>query len=84
MSAKVVVQNVSYADDEPQTVFADTTPANESIVTIDSSTNAPLLLPAALKTPIARHVRVLLRFTEPATPVAATFTIGVDLLGRDA
>lgn len=83
VSAKVVVQNVSYAEDEPQTVFAET--STETIITIDSTTSTSTLLTADLEKPIARHVRVLLRFTQPATAMGAVdLTIGVDLVGRDA
>ncbi len=83
VTVEVVTQNVSYAEDEPQTVFAETT--NETTVSFTSATTAPTLLTAALATPIARHIRVLLRITEPATsPGPAAFAIGVDVLGRDA
>ncbi len=84
VTVDIVVQNVSFAEDEPQTIFAETT--NETTVSITSTTpTAPSLLTAAIETPIARHVRVLLRMTQPVTaPGPVTFAIGVDLVGRDA
>ena len=82
VTADVVVQNTSYSDEEPQTVFADTT--SETVARIAYTTTAPTLLITPLDTPIAAQVRVLLRLTEPASPGPATFTISVELVGRDA
>ena len=82
-TAKVVVQNVSFAEDEPQTVFADE--ANETLLDIPQGDTPPKLYTVEIGLPIARYVRVLLRVKQPATGMAPIdITIGIDLIGRDA
>lgn len=82
-SAVVVVQNAVQVPDEPSVIYA----ADLTTVTIVSGDAAPKLYTAAIAAPIGPMLRLLLRWTQPATPAqtsASTFAISIDLVGRTA
>jgi hypothetical protein len=75
---KVVVQNASYTEEEPNTIFYTAT--NETSQTVAAG---DLLLVKQLNTPIGDRVRVILK-TPSAGGTGVTFTISAELIGRDA
>jgi hypothetical protein len=83
---EIIVQSMSPAAEEPQTLFVktDTAVATATIRQSDSPA-VPGLYVVNFASPIAGALRVLLRFTQGTTAATAaqTFSLGVDLVGRE-
>jgi hypothetical protein len=80
---EIVTQNVSRLEEEPHTLFAGATIAT-TVISASAGDAAPKLFETALSTPIARNVRVYLKYTQDtSSTTASTFTISVALLGRN-
>lgn len=84
VQAKVIVQNIMLTPDEPDVIFAPATLATSvAQVQIDNSTNAPLLLTAAM-TNMSAMLRVVIELVPGSSTGVNTFSVGVDLVGRPA
>jgi hypothetical protein len=76
---------MSYAPEEPHTVFAESGASARALVTINNGDTAPKLYVTALTAPIAAELRVLLVWVQGAGASSAsnTFSIAVDIVGRE-
>jgi hypothetical protein len=79
---QIAVVNTAAASEEPATPFIGT--GDIASIVISSGTLAPLLRSAALSTPIAAELRVVLRWLQgPTTSTAEErFALAVDLVGQ--
>ena len=78
----VIAQNISPSLEEAGTIFSAGTVSSIQIVASD---NAPKLFIAALSAPISSHLRLYLKYTQDnVATTASTFTISIELVGRDA
>lgn len=86
--AVIMVQNIMLVPEEPDVVYVAPTDLTGGNLTISSAAAdaAGVLKVLALTGPIGPMLRVLLRFDQGATAAGAaqTFTMSVDLVGRQA
>jgi hypothetical protein len=86
--AKIQVINQAVSRDDPGVLLVQSTAGGAEVasVTITQATAQPDLLVDPLTAPIASMVRVLLEWSQGATPAADAqkIVIGVDLVGRAA
>lgn len=81
-SAAVRVFNMSFAEEEPHTLFAET--SARATVTIANGDTAPRLYVTSLTAPIAAELRIVLAWIQGtgASGTSEKLSIAVDLVGR--
>ena len=83
--AEIRAHNMSFAEEEPHTLFAESGASNRALVTINNGDTAPRLYVTAFTAPIAAELRVVLAWVQGGTASTGsnTFSIAVDIVGRE-
>ena len=79
----VRIGSSSIPEDEPQTFFASVSGAH-TIVSVGSSFVPPTLFVSQMAGPFGGQTSVTLRWNQGITAGSCDFTIGIELIGRDA
>lgn len=83
--AEIRVHNMSFAEEEPHTLFAESGASSRALATLANTDTAPRLYVTAFTGPIAAELRVVLAWVQGAVASTSsnTFSCAVDIVGRE-